>query len=75
MTTDEKIEKIFSIINFLVKEKIIEKYAVGGTIGMVTYTEPFSTKDVDIFLTTYLINTTNGIIRNILPRRISYEND
>lgn len=33
------------------KEKVLVDYAVGGAVATIYYTEPFATKDVDIFFT------------------------
>ncbi|MBA3856001.1 MAG: hypothetical protein C0507_03735 [Cyanobacteria bacterium PR.3.49] len=38
-----------SIINSLVGDGIVKKYAVGGSIALLNYVEPFVTEDLDIF--------------------------
>lgn len=39
----------FEVINSLVTEKIIIKYAIGGAFGLLFHTEPTLTFDVDVF--------------------------
>jgi hypothetical protein len=34
----------------MVRDGVIEKYAVAGAIGAMFYVEPFSTKDLDVFV-------------------------
>ncbi len=43
-------KKVIQTLNKLVSEGIIGKYAIGGSIGAMFYTETFSTKDVDVFV-------------------------
>lgn len=38
------------VINELVKDKLIKNYAIGGAIGVLKWTEPFFTRDLDIFI-------------------------
>lgn len=37
------------VMNGAVKEGIIQKYVVGGSMAIMNYTEPFPTKDLDLF--------------------------
>ena len=43
-------EKIFAIINQMEADGVIRSYAVGGAIGAIFWIEPFTTKDVDVFV-------------------------
>jgi hypothetical protein len=43
-------EKTFAVLNQMVAEGVIENYAVAGAIGAMFYVEPFSTKDLDVFV-------------------------
>lgn len=43
-------ELVFQTLNQLEKEGIIEKYALGGAIALLFYTEPTFTQDVDVFI-------------------------
>lgn len=43
-------EKTFKVLNRLVEEGIIGRYAVGGALGAMFYAEPVSTFDLDIFV-------------------------
>jgi len=45
-------ERTFAVINERVAEGVIENYAVAGAIGAMFYVEPFSTKDLDVFVLT-----------------------
>lgn len=39
-----------SVLNELVFEGVIEKYAIGGAMGAIFYVEPFTTFDLDVFV-------------------------
>jgi hypothetical protein len=43
-------KKVIRILNELVEKKIITDYAIGGAVGVIFYTEPFNTKDLDVFV-------------------------
>jgi hypothetical protein len=43
-------KKIIDILNRLLEKNIIEKYAIGGSVAVIFFTEPFETKDLDIFI-------------------------
>ena len=43
-------KKVFEILNQMTKNGELENYAIGGAIGAVFYVEPFSTKDIDVFV-------------------------
>lgn len=45
-------KKTFAVLNQMVKDGAIENYAVAGAIGAVFYVEPFSTKDINVFVIT-----------------------
>lgn len=42
-------EKAFKCIVEMYKKGILKDYAIGGAIATIYYTEPFATKDIDIF--------------------------
>jgi hypothetical protein len=42
-------EKTLNVLNRLVADGVIEKYAIGGAMGAMFYTEPVSTYDLDVF--------------------------
>lgn len=42
-------QKTLEVLNELESESIISRYAIGGAIGAMFYTEPTSTFDLDIF--------------------------
>src|SRR5687768_8798056 len=37
----------------MIADGVIENYAVGGAVGAMFYVEPFSTKDLDVFVPTH----------------------
>lgn len=43
-------KEIIEIADKLIKKGFIEKYAIGGSMGVMFYTEAFSTKDLDVFI-------------------------
>lgn len=43
-------KKALKIINKMVADGIIKDYVIGGSIAAMFYTEPFHTKDLDIFV-------------------------
>lgn len=44
-------EKIFALLNQMTAEGVIGPYAIGGAVGAIFWLEPFTTKDVDVFVT------------------------
>ena len=44
------IERVFKVVNKMYQEGILKDYAIGGAVATIYYTEPFATKDLDIFL-------------------------
>jgi hypothetical protein len=45
------VRRVFSVINKMRDDGIVENYAVGGAVASVFYLEPFTTADIDIFIT------------------------
>ena len=45
-------KKTFAVLNQMVADGVVENYAVAGAIGAMFYVEPFSTKDLDVFVPT-----------------------
>lgn len=54
------IYKIFRLLEQMEKEGILSRWAIGGSIGVMFYTEPYLTKDVDVFV--YVEPTKTGLI-------------
>jgi len=46
---DRAVERVFKLINKMYQKGILKSYAVGGAMATIYYTEPFATKDIDIF--------------------------
>lgn len=46
---DKAVERVFKVINKMYQEGTLKDYAVGGAVATIYYTEPFATKDIDIF--------------------------
>lgn len=53
-------KKVIKVLKELVSHGIIEKYAIGGAVGVIFYTETLNTKDVDVFVAPEM--TKSGII-------------
>jgi hypothetical protein len=43
------VEKTLRILNRMVKDGVIEQYAIGGAVAAIFYIEPVNTNDLDIF--------------------------
>ena len=43
-------KRVIELLNRLLDKKIIDKYAIGGSVAVIFFTEPFETKDLDIFI-------------------------
>jgi hypothetical protein len=52
------------IINQMVKDGVIEEYAIGGAIAAIYYLEPFDTADLDIFVQ---VNATGSDLMLLAP--------
>lgn len=44
------IERTLGVINQMLRDGVIENYALGGAVAAIFYTEPIDTQDVDIFV-------------------------
>src|SRR5436853_929873 len=42
-------KETFKVINQMVKDGVIEEYAIGGAVAAIYYLEPFDTADLGIF--------------------------
>jgi hypothetical protein len=42
-------EKTLRVLNRMVKDGVIENYAIGGAVAAIFYVEPINTNDLDIF--------------------------
>lgn len=42
-------EKTLRVLNRMLKDGVIERYAIGGAIAAIYYIEPFETSDLDVF--------------------------
>lgn len=45
-------KQVFAVLNEMVRDGAVENYAVAGAVGAMFYVEPFSTKDIDVFVMT-----------------------
>ena len=43
-------KETFEIINQMVRDGVIQEYAIGGAVAAIYYLEPFDTADLDIFV-------------------------
>ena len=53
-------KKTLQVINDMVRDGIINDYAIGGSIGAMFYTEAINTKDLDIFVYPQVL--TSGLV-------------
>ena len=44
-------KRTLEVLNGLVKDGVIEGYAIGGAVAAIFYTEPSETADLDVFIT------------------------
>lgn len=45
-----RVRETLKIINRMVKDGVVEEYAIGGAVAAIYYLEPFDTADLDIFV-------------------------
>ena len=43
-------KETLKVINEMVKDGVIEEYAIGGAVAAIYYLEPFDTADLDVFV-------------------------
>lgn len=43
-------EKTIAVLNEMIRQGVISRYAIGGGIGALFYIEPFETHDLDVFI-------------------------
>lgn len=43
-------EKVIQVLNRMLADGVIEKYAIGGGIAAIYYLEPYQTDDIDVFV-------------------------
>ena len=53
-------KRTIEVLNELEKEGVISRYAIGGAMGAIFYTEPFLTFDLDVFVV--LPSTPGGLV-------------
>ncbi|MBI4346285.1 MAG: hypothetical protein HY553_05495 [Elusimicrobia bacterium] len=57
-------ERTLAVLNELVRDRVIEKYAIGGAMAAVFYAEPVPTYDLDVFV---LLAPPQGPIVSLRP--------
>lgn len=57
-------KETLKVINQMVKDGVIEEYAIGGAIAAIYYLEPFDTADLDIFVQ---VNATGSDLMILAP--------
>ncbi|MBA3439185.1 MAG: hypothetical protein H0T92_04885 [Pyrinomonadaceae bacterium] len=43
-------KETFKILNQMVKDNVVDQYAIGGAVAAIYYLEPFDTADLDVFV-------------------------
>lgn len=56
-------KKTFQVLNEMVRDGVIENYAIAGAIGATFYVEPFATQDIDALV--MMPETKGGLITEI----------
>ena len=49
-------EKVIELLNRMQADGVIENFAIGGGIAAIYYLEPYSTDDIDVFLSSILLD-------------------
>jgi hypothetical protein len=49
-------EKVLQVLNRMQTDGVLEKFAIGGGIAAIYYLEPYSTDDIDVFISPVLID-------------------
>ncbi|HEV7376221.1 MAG TPA: hypothetical protein VGN95_16000 [Pyrinomonadaceae bacterium] len=57
-------KETLKVINQMVKDGVIEEYAIGGAVAAIYYLEPFDTADLDIFVQ---VNTPGSDLTILAP--------
>jgi hypothetical protein len=57
-------KETLKVINLMVKDGVIEEYAIGGAVAAIYYLEPFDTADIDIFVQ---VNATDNHLTILTP--------
>jgi len=57
-------KETLKVINQMVKDGVIEEYAIGGAVAAIYYLEPFDTADLDIFVQ---VNATGSDLTILAP--------
>ena len=58
-------KETLKVINRMVKDGVIEEYAIGGAVGAIYYLEPFDTADLDVFVQVSSTGSDLGVIAPI----------
>ncbi len=53
-------KRTIEVLNELERDAVFSRYAIGGAMGAVFYTEPFLTFDLDVFIV--LPSTPGGLL-------------
>ena len=57
-------KRTIEVLNELEKEGVLSRYAIGGAMGAIFYTEPFLTFDLDVF---FVLPQTSGGLLTLAP--------
>jgi len=58
------VKRTIEVLNELEKERVFSRYAIGGAMGAIFYTEPFLTFDLDVFV---VLPSSEGSLVNLTP--------
>jgi hypothetical protein len=49
MTQSPPTKRVFKLVEEMHRKGILKDYAIGGAVATIYYTEPFATRDIDVF--------------------------
>jgi hypothetical protein len=58
------VKRTIEVLNELEKKGVFSRYAIGGAMGAIFYTEPFLTFDLDVFV---VLPSTGGGLLTLAP--------
>jgi hypothetical protein len=50
MFSDMSMDRTFQVLNRMIRDGVISRYAIAGAVGALAYLEPMTTRDVDILV-------------------------
>ena len=67
MAVRMSMDRTFRVLNRMIDDGVISRYAVAGAVGALAYLEPITTRDVDILVAVADLNPTKSGLRTLGP--------